>query len=435
MSRNSHIDPKGPQESHNQRRSSARRVRMSTIAVAAPCAALIPVTPTAASNAELPSEGGAGASAVTTVEGSDLQETAQFLAEQFDVDVSTALARLNHQEKVAPLLADWWSRYPDAYGGAHRPDGFAVGTTVRWVGQPPNDVVAAAAAISRHIRFDVTADVSAPALVGLAEQVNTRMAEAGFTGYATEPDLRNQNISISAWGDGPRNMSQAAIQDAVGALLPASVGLDVEEVTSSPSLDAATRGGTAAVRSGRTQASCTFAFTVRQGSSWGVLTAGHCSNDLDYLDPVTGRTRNATFEEEHIGYYGDFAWYSVSGTASDRFHISRTGSLQVTSVKAWQSIAIGDYYCHYGQRSNKTRCGTVHGTNLCFQGDTSSCNQVRISGATPAAQGGDSGGPWYSGSTAVGIYKGRWTTAWGVMHYFTPVDIAADDLGVEVVIH
>ncbi|MDE0136548.1 MAG: S1 family peptidase [Acidimicrobiaceae bacterium] len=435
MSKNNQVHLKRPKMCSNQWRSPARRVWMSAIVLAALWAALVPATPTAAYSAELPSESGIGPSAVTTVDGSGLRETAQFLAGQFGVDVSTALARLNHQEEVAPLLADWWSRYPDAYGGAHRPDGFAIGTTVRWVGQPPNDVVAAAAAVSPHIGFDVTADVSAATLVGLAEQVNTRMAEAGFAGYATEPDLRNQNISISAWGDGPENLSRTSIQDVVGALLPASVGLDVEAVTSSPSLDAATRGGTAAVRSGRTQASCTFAFTVKQGSRWGVLTAGHCSNDLDYLDPVTGRTRNATFEEEHIGYYGDFAWYSVSGTASDRFHISRTSSLQVTSVKAWQSIAIGDYYCHYGQRSNKTRCGTVHGTNLCFQGDTSSCNQVRISGATPVAQGGDSGGPWYSGSTAVGIYKGRWTTPWGVMHYFTPVDIAADDLGVEVVIH
>lgn len=435
MNKNTQNDPKSRNRLEHRWRPPLRRLRVSAFLLAVCCIALAPVTPTAALGAEIASEGSAEESAVTTDDGSNLRESAQFLAEQFDVEVSTALARLNHQEAVAPLLADWWIRYPDAYGGAHRPDGFASATVVRWVGQPPDDVVARAAAISPHIRFDTGAQVSMPELVSLAEQVNVRMAAAGLTGYATEPDILSQNISISSWGEASSNLTHVAIQEAIGALLPATVGIDVQAATSSPSLDSGTRGGTAAVRPGRTQASCTFAFTVKQGSRWGVLTAGHCSNDLDYLDPVTGRTRNATFQEEHIGYYGDHAWYSVSGTATDRFHISRTSSLQVTSVKAWQSIAIGDYYCHYGQRSNKTRCGTVHGTNLCFQGDTSTCNQVRISGATPVAQGGDSGGPWYSGSTAVGIYKGRWTTPWGVMHYFTPADIAASDLGVEIVIH
>ncbi len=397
-------------------------------------AALAPAAPSGALGAELPAERGAD-QANTTDDGSNLRETAYFLAEQYGVGVSVAAARLDHQEKVAPLLADWWSRYPSSYGGAYRPDGFAVTTVVRWVGQPPEEVVAEAASVSAAVRFDITAKVSMPELVKLSELANVRMAAAGLTGYITEPDILNQNVSVSSWGDESDHLAESAIRDAIGDLLPASVGLDVQAATSTPALDAATRGGTAAVRPGRTQASCTFAFTVRQGSTWGVLTAGHCSNDLDYRDPVTGRTRNATLEEEYIGYYGDYAWYSISGTASDRFHISRTSSLQVTSVKAWQSIAIGDYYCHYGQRSNKTRCGTVHGTSLCFQGDTSTCNQVRISGATPVAQGGDSGGPWYSGSTAVGIYKGRWTTPWGVMHYFTPVDLAEEDLGVDVVIH
>lgn len=119
MSKNNQIYPKGLKISSKQWRSPARGVCMSAIALAALCAALVPVTSTAAYGAELPSEGGVGLSAVTTVDGSDMRETAQFLARQFGVGVSTALARLNYQEEVAPLLADWWSRYPDAYGGAH----------------------------------------------------------------------------------------------------------------------------------------------------------------------------------------------------------------------------------------------------------------------------------------------------------------------------
>ncbi len=175
---------------------------------------------------------------------------------------------------------------------------------------------------------------------------------------------------------------------------------------------------------------CTSGFTARRASSgnYGVITAGHCGNDLP--------TETATFRMHGLDLPFDYGWLSV--TADAQFHSIPTpisGShyvaddylcrdpasypnpnCDVTGTEARANMQ-GDYVCHTGKNSGIS-CGKV--TNINHQltwtnapcrdstGAVAVCDEVfvRIDGQRLKGCEGDSGGPVYRGGTAYGIMAG-----------------------------
>lgn len=76
------------------------------------------------------------------------------------------------------------------------------------------------------------------------------------------------------------------------------------------------------------------------------------------------------------------------------FQSSRGG---FTSVRGYRNARIGDYVCRFGDKTGR-HCSTVIDTGRCAQG---ACGLTWTSGST--TDGGDSGGPVYSGTSAMGI--------------------------------
>ena len=371
---------------------------------------------------------------------SGLAGMASQLSAEFGVGVETALARLRHQEAVAPLVARWRQQHRDAFGGAYHADGFAARTTVRWVGPAPASVVAEIERSGLTIGLDTTATASQAALVARTQAIAQALHDAGAAGFVVAPNIRTQVIDVTLGVVDETASSADGLERTIRDLETPSIGVGISRVTEDPFTPDAAQGGTAAsTNSSGSGVACTFSFGLRSGSTYGLLTAGHCPNTLHYVDPVSGRATMLTLREEYEGYYGDFAWYSYSGTAQPKFYAaSGTSNLRtVTSVKAAVSIAIGDYYCKYGRASNRSGCNNVKYTDVCY-GDGGSylvCSQVRMRSVYGAK--GDSGGPWYSGTQAVGVNTGRYgnigsTGTTNSEHAFTPASLAARELRVQI---
>ena len=360
------------------------------------------------------------------------------LAAEFGVGVEAALARLRHQEAVAPLIAKWRQQHPAAFGGAYHADGFATRTTVRWVGQVPAAIAAEIEQSGLAIGLDVTATASQAALVARTHAIAQALHDAGSTDFAVAPNIRTQRIDVILGATDETSVNASDFERTVRKLETSTIGVGVSRVTEGPFTPDTAQGGTVgSIKSDGLNIECTFSFGVRSGSTYGLLAAGHCADTLYYVAPTTGRVSSLTLRGEYEGYYGDFAWYSYSGTVQPKFYAgSGTSNLRtVTSVKAASAIAIGDYYCKFGRASNRPDCNNVKYTDVCHNGNIFVCSQVRMRSVYGA--GGDSGGPWYVGTQAVGINTGRYGSG-GVSsttnseHAFTPVSLAVDELGVQV---
>ena len=371
---------------------------------------------------------------------SGLAGMASQLAAEFGVGVETALARLRHQEAVAPLVARWRQQHSDAFAGAYHADGFTARTTVRWVGRPPASVVAEIDQSGLSIGLDTTATASQAALVAKTQAIAQALHDAGATDFVVAPNTRTQVIDVTLGVADETASSADALEQTVRELETSTIGAGISRVTEDPFTPDTAQGGTAAsTESDGSSIDCTFSFGVRSGSTYGLLAAGHCADTLYYVNPVSDETTLLTLRDEYEGYYGDFAWYSYPGAVQPKFYAaSGTSNLRtVTGVKAASSIAIGDYYCKYGRASNRSGCNNVRYTDVCHNDDDLGvvCSQVRMRNVYGAC--GDSGGPWYSGTEAVGINRGRYGSGGNCSttnseHAFTPASLAARELRVQI---
>jgi hypothetical protein len=141
---------------------------------------------------------------------------------------------------------------------------------------------------------------------------------------------------------------------------------------------------------------CTSGFTVRNSAGTrGVSTAGHCGNSQT-LSGVALTFRG----EAYSGSY-DVQWHNASGhTYPNTIKVS-TSTRSITGTRARTSQAVGSQVCKQGRTTGYT-CGTINTISYCASG---ACTWVRVAGnGTNLSEGGDSGGPWFSGNTAYGSH-------------------------------
>ena len=159
---------------------------------------------------------------------------------------------------------------------------------------------------------------------------------------------------------------------------------------------------------------CTSAFAVLDGSTRGMLTAGHCGDITTHrrsrTTAHTGSSYTATHQDTVWGDDGDSSWYTTSQWESDDFYASTTTTRDAAGYEV-RSNMNGDYVCHFGISSGYS-CGTVVKTNhdpsypAC--GWWLGCDNrwVKVEGPTLKSCSGDSGGPWFLVFTAYGVHSG-----------------------------
>ena len=192
---------------------------------------------------------------------------------------------------------------------------------------------------------------------------------------------------------------------------------------------------------------CTSAFAVLDGTTRGMLSAGHCNVITSHWRSRTlvqqGNNYAATHQDTVWGDDGDSSWYTTSQWESDNFYVSTTQTRDVTGYESRANMQ-GDFVCHFGVASGFS-CGTVVSTNFDPSYDVCGwwlgCDNrwVKVEGSTLKACYGDSGGPWFQDRTAYGVQSGAdkdgasdCTAAGTEYAIFTAMDDVLRDLDLEL---
>ncbi|NJQ05155.1 S1 family peptidase [Streptomyces lonarensis] len=144
---------------------------------------------------------------------------------------------------------------------------------------------------------------------------------------------------------------------------------------------------------------CSIGFSVRQGSTPGFVTAGHCGS---VGNATTGFNRVSQGTFRGSWFPGrDMAWVAVNSNWTPTSLVRNSGSgVRVTGST---QATVGSSICRSGSTTG-WRCGTIqqHNTSVTYP-------QGTITGVTrtsACAQPGDSGGSFVSGTQAQGVTSG-----------------------------
>lgn len=165
---------------------------------------------------------------------------------------------------------------------------------------------------------------------------------------------------------------------------------------------------------------CTTAFTVTNGTRFGVTTAAHCLDDLAYIDP-----QRVASPLSYVGQWG-WGYQDVQVNASPvplagLFYAdtAKTAERPVTGQRTRDETRAGDFVCHRGETTGYS-CALIELTDFAPAGDLcgGACLPTWVTVAGPTCKGGDSGSPVFIGTTALGVLKGATYRAGKCVFYF-----------------
>jgi len=167
---------------------------------------------------------------------------------------------------------------------------------------------------------------------------------------------------------------------------------------------------------------CTTGFPVKQinTSIRGVITTGHCGLGNPLYFDGNGNSTIIIYQDGIWNGTVDVQWYTVpnyslywSVQVEPKFYAdSDTIPRTLTGRRTQASTKVGNNVCHHGKTTGYS-CGDVSATdyeNAACNGETCTPTWVRVdppSNTEPglACFGGDSGGPWFISTIALGIHN------------------------------
>lgn len=175
---------------------------------------------------------------------------------------------------------------------------------------------------------------------------------------------------------------------------------------------------------------CSLGFNVRSGSTYYLLTAGHCTNisaswytnssQTTYIGPRAG----TSFPGND---YGIVRYSNTSLSHPGTVYLYGAGSRDITGAG---NAFIGQSVCRSGSTTG-VHCGSVTGLNATVnypQGTVFGLIRTNV-----CAEPGDSGGSLFAGNTAIGLTSGgSGNCSSGGTTYFQPVTEALSRYGVSV---
>ncbi|MBX0300626.1 S1 family peptidase [Cryobacterium sp. 1639] len=315
-------------------------------------------------------------------------------------------------------------RFPDAFAEAILGE---ASFTVRFRGDVPPEATAFLDGVG--VPFELVGGVgfSEAELIGAVNDVHIAVLELVGPGvdFSTEPVSGTSEIKVivdpatqsAARGENAQ-LDASAIELALETADSAypktfDVSVSLEEGAAVSTEGYGQAGGTKI--SGAT-GYCTSAFVVKRvgGSELGVVTAGHCPNYLQQISP--NGNFSFDFRSEHQGASGDIQWMRSPVMMDSWFHYDYGLGYPVRAVA---TASVGTAICHFGVSTGRS-CGWVKANYISITSDGKNySNMSRAEGAELTSADGDSGGPWYQGTTAYGIHHGSAVNA--NPRYFTPV--------------
>jgi streptogrisin D len=251
---------------------------------------------------------------------------------------------------------------------------------------------AAAAEVAEAAGADVRVDSAADVEAG-AEALADAMTDLEAAGAAVSVDASGDAVVLSVPA-GDVDAATQALVDRAGSLgVPVSI-----ERTAGPVDTFALYGGEDILLN-LNQGRCSAGFNLVSGSTYYLLTAGHCSGDTWYDDGVAiGTTSTQSFPGND---YKLIRISNVSGVNPQGTVLYNSGTFNVSTAG---NPPVGTTVCRTGSTTG-TRCGSIQAYNSTVnyaEGSVSGLIRTNV-----CAEPGDSGGPLFaSGGVAVGITSG-----------------------------
>ena len=218
-----------------------------------------------------------------------------------------------------------------------------------------------------------------------------------FSGNTIQIQMPIDKLDKVRRSQGSPPIGADGVRDAARKIVSRQVGIDVMNDDDEVAFEAYGRTGGAALYSSGSPI-CTSGFVVkaRTSTALGVLTAAHCGTPLYHENSVLLSQLIG-----HIGQWGDWQFMHSMVMMDGKF---RSDWGMYNSAYNVGSPSKGDYICKFGISSGKT-CGYIADPDACITIDgTLGCSYVTTTSYMSAP--GDSGGPWFNGTTAIGIHTG-----------------------------
>lgn len=328
--------------------------------------------------------------------------------------------------------------YPDAFVAARST--FTTFTVV-FAGAAPEGALRMLDAVPVDVEIVDGVGVPEVAVLELVDSITKTVAPlaAPSEGFSIYPDPEKKSVEVDLYpvagverADVPLSEFETAVRAAIAQLDARGVVVSVSARETPGGVDDTSygqAGGTPLNLSSNGAAACTSGFVVKDnnGPDLGVYTSAHCPNNLRQANTNSNANFNFDFRAEHLGPYGDHQWMRSPVMMDSWFHYNTGLGRPVTGTGY---ALVGNYVCKYGRTTART-CSTVTSVNNTVTTSNGTASRITfVSGVI--SDSGDSGGPVYVGTVAVGLTKGRdpmsnvsWfsTTDWAMLNLSTHICI------------
>jgi streptogrisin D len=240
-----------------------------------------------------------------------------------------------------------------------------------------------------------------------------RTAKVPGTAWAVDPTTDQVVLSVDSSVTGAKLVKVTDAAKALG---------DAVRISYVPGVFSERLSGGDAIYGG--QYRCSLGFNVRSGSTYYFLTAGHCGNIASTWYSNSSHTSLLGYTADSYFPGNDFAivQYATTGTPP-----GTVGSQDITGAA---NPTVGETVSRRGSTTG------VHSGRVTALNATVNYSEGTVTGmiqTTVCAEGGDSGGPLYAGSTALGLTSGgSGNCTSGGTTFFQPVVEALNYYGVSV---
>lgn len=320
----------------------------------------------------------------TQVSDAELEDL-RFFAEQEGVPLEEMVTRFAGVSEFTASVNDLRAKHPEALVHAVWGDGSGVVYVRPGYAHVAESTLAARGAPGSVTERDAMTEVERGKL---ASEVSAALPAGLADGSMVSVDPLGLGVTVSLLERAVARTDPSALDGARAVAAGVSRVLTVETVPAGPETTA---------RGGRAYGSCTGAFVVRSGSTYGISTAHHCGSTPTSYDGSSTGTTTALSNR-------DVRWTRfTSGTPQYTF---QSNWYSYTTATSSGDPVSGSPVCKFGMKTGKT-CDTVTTTGNCvtYSGWPTFCGLFKTDNYYSAP--GDSGGPWYYGSTARGVQSGR----------------------------
>ncbi|MFD4957878.1 S1 family peptidase [Microbacterium sp. NPDC058389] len=321
------------------------------------------------------------------------------------ISTKALAAQMKWENDFATLATGLETAYPNDFAGAEISASTPI---IHFAAAAPEEARTLLLRFTPKVTIIENTGWSQASIAAAGESVHYQVQAQSASEVATSADVFTGKITVYVNSSDAAAASRAVSE--VSSSVARGAGFDI-----ALEVDPSLRTGEDALYGGGAMTGCTSGFSVKQlpAISNGIITADHCGNSQTFAGiALTYRAGSST---------RDVQWHSTSSYAAPEIHWGLNG---VYTVSGSANPVTGQTLCHEGMTSGFD-CDTTYLANQCRG---SYCGMMTMNNRE--CQPGDSGGPWFSGSTAYGVHSG-YVTIWGLNRdMFTPINSGLSTLGI-----